>query len=568
MNKIIKNVFIALILVFSISVLIGCNEQEAPKILLASNSQIEFFYDEVSKIDAHTETDAKIKYTSGDTKVATVDANGNVKAVGLGETVIRLQLEGYPDVKLEVNVKVKARDFVITGEDEVEVGSTITLEATDELGGDNIIWDTENSSIAIVSQSGVVRGVKAGKVNIMVVSNVTGEVVMKEINVLKAEVQSIEVTRKDSGSVLILEEVKLNHKVVPPTAAQEVTWSSSNNAIATVDNNGIVKTFRSGTVKITATSVDNPNIKGTIELNIEVDPIELIRKFNVENPVHKRASSKLLSSVNELIYGSVNLYWPADMNLRQNLVNLDTELIEANGSKTPNPYVGEVATPEIIQAVELKSTRPGVKKTAISNIIFHDTGNNNLGAGAQMHHNWMIAGGRSLEYRYRSWHYTVDDKEIIQHIPDDEIAFHGDTYEAYTTTIGIETAIDKNSDFFTTWHRTAKLMSSLLYKYDLGIENIKQHYDYSGKDCPQVLRATGLWDVALEMIQAELIVLRELQGYKIEFISNSPEYINNQGRIIKLESSPVLVSYQVRITNDQGYNKSTVLYSTLPAKIE
>lgn len=567
MYKIIKNIFMVFMFIASIGILVGCNKTEPPKLTLESDSKIEIFFDETAKIEAKTSEGKTIKFTSLDTSVVTVDKDGNVQGVSLGETKIRVSVEGFPDVKVEVSVTIKARELTISGESEVFAGSTITLTATDEKGGTDFIWDSENSSIATVSQTGVVTGVKVGKVNIMVVSSITGEVKMKEIEVLTPDVEAITVSKRGTGKVLLLDEVKLVHSVVPAAANQEVTWRSSDESIATVDEEGNVTTHKSGTVNIIATSAENEEIEGHFELVVELDPIALIRRFNVENPVHKRASSKLLPSVNELIYGSVNLYWPADMNLKQNIVPIDEKLDESNGTKSDNPYIGLTATQEIIDAVELKSIRPGVKKTSIDNIIFHDTGNNNLGSGAQMHHNWMTGGGRTLQARYRSWHYTVDDQEIIQHLPDDEIAFHGDGYEAYTTTIGIETAIDKNSDFFTTWHRTAKLMSSLMYKYDLNITNIKQHYDYSGKDCPQVLRATGLWETALDLIQAEYLVLQELEGYTIEFISNDPEFVTNEGRIIKLDIAPRLISYQVRITNDEGYNQTTVLYSTLPVKI-
>lgn len=570
MNKVLKNVVVIFVLILGVGLLVACNGKEDPKLTLEVESAIEIAFDETKNIGAKTDSEEEIviKFSSTNPSIVSIDDKGNIKGVDLGEATIRVTLPDYPEVKKEVKVTVKPNELTISGDAEVFAGSTITLTATDEKGGNAIIWDTDNSSIASVDQTGVVTGLKVGKANIIAVSSITGEMIMKEITVLQPDVESITINKKGTGKVFLLDQVELEAKVLPVQAKQEVTWTSGDEAIATVDANGKVTTYRSGEVEITAKSVADKSIVGIYTLEVELDPIKLVRSFNVENPIHQYASSRLIPTLNDLVYGSVNLYWTGDMNLQVNIVPIDQQLTNADGSKVDNPYVGQTATQEIITATELKSIRPGVKKPSIDNIIFHDTGNNNAGAGALMHHNWMIGGGRDIAYKSRSWHYTVDDSIVMQHLPDDEIAFHGDRYEAYTTTIGIETAISKGSNFFTTWHRTAKLMSSLMYKYGLSIDSIKQHFDYSGKDCPQVLRATGLWNTALEMIQAEYLVLQELDGYKVEFISNAPDYVTNEGRIIKLDSSPKYISYQVKITNaTTGYNETTVLYSTLPAKL-
>ena len=566
MSRIIKNASIALLFIFGIFVLAGCNKTELPQVELAAESKLEIMVGESGNLNA-TAGEEVIKYSSNDIKVATVDTNGNVLGVGIGETEIVITVEGHPDLKLEAVIVVKPLELTIQGEDEVFAGSSIQLTGTDENGGNEVSWNTEDSSIATVDQNGNVTGIKVGTVNIIMVSSLTGETIMKEISVLEPSPETIEVSRKGTSKILLLDEIKLSYSVLPSAANQEVTWESSNEAIATVDSEGKVTTHRSGEVDIIVKSVTNPEVEGRFTVVVEVDPIDLITKFNVENPIHKQLSSKLIPTLDDLTYGSVNLYWNADMNLSVEIMKLDETLDEADGSKSVNPYVGVVATQEIVDAVEFKSSRPGIKKTGIENIIFHDTGNYGAGATARMNGNWMASGARTAQYRYRSWHYTIDEDIIIQHIPDDEIAFHGDSYEAYTTTIGVETAINENSDFFTTWHRTAKLMSSLMYKYDLSINNIKQHYDYSGKDCPQVLRASGLWETALEMIQAEYLVLQELEGYEISYLSLDPDYVNNEGRIIKLDSTPREVSYMVTISNSSGYQQSTILSSTLPAKI-
>ncbi len=60
----------------------------------------------------------------------------------------------------------------------------------------------------------------------------------------------------------------INLEVVPSTASRSVTWSSSDNNIATVSSTGVVTGISEGIVIITATSTQNTNIKGTVEIKV------------------------------------------------------------------------------------------------------------------------------------------------------------------------------------------------------------------------------------------------------------------------------------------------------------
>lgn len=556
MKKIIQNAFLVMLFVLAVGFLVACGEKEQPKLNVVS--EINVALNEEKKLTATVEfsEEVVIKFASSDTSIATVDANGNIKGVNIGTTNIRVSIEGF-DVTADVKVTVKPLELTLIGPNEVEIGKTVKFEASDEKGGSDVLWSSEDSKIATVDGNGNVKGVSEGTVNIIIVSSISGEVKMKEIKVTRPEVESIDINKVSTGKVYLLDEVKLQAIIQPTGAVSDVTWISSDEEIATVDENGLVKTHRSGEVEIIATSVENPEVSGKYTLVIEVDPIELLKKFHIENPIHTHAKSNLIPDIDDEIIGSVNYYWFGDLNLSQRILAIDTNLL--NPTET-NPYVGQVATPEIVEAVELRSRRPGVLKPEIKYITYHDTGNYNAGATAVMHANYI-----PNSERYRSWHYTVDETEVIQHLPDNEIAFHGDSYDAYVYSIGVETAINKGSDFFTTWHRTAKLMAGLLYEYNLTVDAVEQHHDWNGKDCPQVLRATGLWETALKMIEAELLVLQELQDYTIEFMSNSPEYLSNTGRVLKLDTQERIVEYAIRAYNDSGYDRTLLLRSVLPA---
>lgn len=106
---------------------------------------------------------------------------------------------------------------------------------------------------------------------------------------------------------------------------------------------------------------------------------------------------------------------------------------------------------------------------------------------------------------YKSWHFSVDDKDVIESLPLNRNAFAtGDG--AYglgnRTGIHIEIAKDNDNDSKEEWLKArdngAKLAAELLHNYGWGIDNLKKHQDYkmtdgSYKYCPHKILDEG-WD--------------------------------------------------------------------------
>jgi hypothetical protein len=70
------------------------------------------------------------------------------------------------------------------------------------------------------------------------------------------------------------------------------------------------------------------------------------------------------------------------------------------------------------------------------------------------------------------------------------------------------------------------------------------------------------------MIEYELLYLQKIEnaGYIAEFIvdPDSTEYIDNDGRVIKLPSVPRMVSYTVKLTDPDNTTQEKRYYSQLP----
>ena len=143
--------------------------------------------------------------------------------------------------------------------------------------------------------------------------------------------------------------------------------------------------------------------------------------------------------------------------------------------------VHETIIPEGNQA------RPGIRRE-IKYIVLHETGNPAVGADAKQHANFLRYTNRTTT----SWHYTVDDHSVYHHIPDNEVAWHASDGLKKTggnlNGIGVELCVNADGDFEKTFDNAARLVAGLLNAYDLTVSDIRQHADFTNKNCPEHIR--------------------------------------------------------------------------------
>lgn len=173
------------------------------------------------------------------------------------------------------------------------------------------------------------------------------------------------------------------------------------------------------------------------------------------------------------------------------------------GDYTPNrPQTDEVlGVPLSVQYLSPEiDNRPGYLRK-IQYIVIHETANHNRGADAQAHADYLAAGGDAET----SWHYTVDDHQIIQHIPDNEVSWNaGDKLRengGNLNGISIELCVNEDGNFEQTLDNGARLTAYLLDAYDLSTGAVLQHFNFNGKNCPMTIRETGRWDEFIRLVE-------------------------------------------------------------------
>ncbi|UQK60025.1 Ig-like domain-containing protein [Ezakiella coagulans] len=241
-------------------------------------------------------TNKKVEYSTTNANVATVDANGLVKAVGEGRAYIyaksadgpsdsvyvyvRKSVTPQPPKEVKVtNVSVDRRYLTL------EEGENYTLTATvspADATNKTVNYSSSDSRVATVDANGNIKAVKAGYAYIYAKS-VDGPyaysyvtVKAKETPQPPAEVKVTNITldtrylRLDAGK-----KYELNYTVYPYNATDKtLTWTSSNENVATVEN-GVITAIGRGSAYITATSSNGVQTSCYVDVYGEAKPVKV-----------------------------------------------------------------------------------------------------------------------------------------------------------------------------------------------------------------------------------------------------------------------------------------------------
>ncbi len=203
-------------------------------------------------------------WTSSNDKIVTMLENGKIKALSEGEAIITIKTkDGKYTATCKVKVtkeKIDAESVTINGYEEVTIGDTIILQAIvkpDEATDKNVTWTSSNQYVATVDSYGRVTGRSEGTVVISATTS-NGKKSSKTITVKKAPVINVTgVSINGDKEVYVGDTIKLEAVIKPGNATNKnVSWSSSDSNIATVDQNGRVTGKNTGTVKITVKTED------------------------------------------------------------------------------------------------------------------------------------------------------------------------------------------------------------------------------------------------------------------------------------------------------------------------
>ena len=200
-------------------------------------------------------TDKSVTWTSSDKKVATVDANGNVKAISAGTATIMAK-SGDVTTSCEVTVYTVPASSVTLNKSTLElaIGGSEQLSATvlpENTTDKSVTWASSDNSIATVDTNGNVTAVSVGSGTITVSC---GEVTANcEVTVITIAASSVTLD-KSTLELIVGSSDKLTATVSPAnTTDKSVKWTSSDASVVAVNASGRIVAKAAGTATITAT---------------------------------------------------------------------------------------------------------------------------------------------------------------------------------------------------------------------------------------------------------------------------------------------------------------------------
>ncbi len=229
--------------------------------------------------NSDTVSDMELEWYSDDESVATVDKYGMITGTGYGETIITVEAaqgEAKAYVRIEV-VREVSRIELSSGYETVIVGHTIRIEASvfPEDATYNKVNFTivnpntmkEDNSVALVDADGVVTGLKKGTAWLVAsAQDNSGRTARCYINVIDP-ISATGVTVSDSEITLMPgENKKIVTHIKPVSSTDDLTWTTNNDTVASVSEDGTItaNTVGETTVTVTTTSGKTATVAVTV----------------------------------------------------------------------------------------------------------------------------------------------------------------------------------------------------------------------------------------------------------------------------------------------------------------
>ena len=285
-----------------------------------------------------------IVWSSADETIAAVDEKGQITGIKVGKTKITAtsgeNVAKPKSVAIPVTVlqPVQTVSFGTT-EAEIAKGKTLKLTASvfpEDSSNKKLTWTSADTKIATVA-NGVVTAKSAGTTTITCTATDGSEAAATCTVEVFLPVTSVAFENKNATTFVGGESITLSASVKPNDAKYTaLTWSSSDESIATVDQNGVVTPIKAGKVTITATAndkIDASSKQKTAKCIVKVDqPVTGISIDGGNQDVAKGKTLKLKGNVEPADATNTKISWSTS----------DAEIATVSNGMVTGKKTGEV----------------------------------------------------------------------------------------------------------------------------------------------------------------------------------------------------------------------------------
>ncbi len=482
----------------------------------------------------------QVKFKTSDASVVTVDSRGVLTAISEGNAVISISSVLTPSVVTTLNIEVFAPDhFVISyeGNSYVNISEAIQLNAEfikrDGTSG-VVTWESLTPNIATVN-NGLVTGVAEGVATIRAIAD--GDASKYQdfvVTVLPENLSEIVEHVLESHNSNVFVKYELGIGAGTPAYYADVIGSL----------NKIL--FEEYLVDTTYYDVQKNNHKnhGSEQTSTEFITVHYTGNMSTTADGAANASYFASNSSTSIHYttGNDGIYYVLD----EKYVGFHA----GDGTGTTFKWypTGVMATSTV-----LKEQIPvwGISKNSKFTINGTETSIDvPTGSTTQTQ---KVTDSRWINDMGLSWkvvdgqYYMGTTWWCYSQIAEGRICSHGGN----NNSIGIESCVNKGSDLWYTWQKTAQLVADIMVRQNLDITRVVGHHFYSAKDCPQPLLENDLeiWKEFIKLVEAEYEMITTFKDYEVSIeILNDSTSASTLGRVKQGRFAEV-ISYKVTITN-------------------
>lgn len=255
-----------------------------------------------------------VTWTSNNSNVS-VSKNGKVYANKPGNCIVTATNNNGMKANCFIKILKNAQSLKLEN-DIIELKTDNTYQLTYKTNpldaNETVIWESSNPSVVTVDQSGQVKAVKKGQSIIKCTTTSTGYSDTCTVTVTGKPITGISINSNYNNTIINVNETyKIPFNISPTQHSGNVTYSSSNEKVAEVSENGEVTGKTIGTTVITAKSDTGYSAECTIIVKSKALKIELDKKQIV---ISKGCTEKLQSiitpndSTDTLSYSTSNYY--------------------------------------------------------------------------------------------------------------------------------------------------------------------------------------------------------------------------------------------------------------------
>ena len=242
----------------------------------------------IATISPDTATNKNVTWSVSDVSIATISTAGILTAISNGSVTVKATADDGSDVFGTMNVVISGQVIPVTGITVTGTGGATTIEMDDgtlqmsaailpsNATNKDVTWSVPaNSAGSINATTGLLTALFNGSVLVTATaadgSGVTGTLTIVISNQI-IPVTEITVSGEGSASVIVTEggTLQILAEVLPSNATDDnVVWSVSDSAIATISTTGLLTAVSNGTVTVKATAADGSGVFDEMEVTID-----------------------------------------------------------------------------------------------------------------------------------------------------------------------------------------------------------------------------------------------------------------------------------------------------------